>query len=81
MLESLKAVYLQKMGWGGGRVKRSRFDLAVARKPYVLEDQRLKMLCMNVSVKGKGKESFIWQELYRATTTMNRVRMGPNNEL
>jgi hypothetical protein len=50
-LESLKAVYLQKMGGGGRvRVRRFRFDLAAARKPYVLKDQRLKTLCMNMSV-------------------------------
>jgi len=29
----------------------------------------------------RGKERVIWQELCRATTTMNRGRMGPNNEL
>ena len=69
----------------GFRVKRFRFDLAVAKKPFVLEDQRLKTLCMNMTVcecgRKRGKERVIWQELNRTTTTMNRGWMGPNNEL
>jgi hypothetical protein len=57
----------------------SRLVFILARKPYLLEVLRLKVLLLGMTTdKRRGKEREIWEEFYRMTAMINRKWMGSN---